>query len=75
MQTKLDIADDVLAAAKGIAVEQGKTVGAVLTELARATLLDRGLTTTRNGVPLLKGRRPNALVTLKIVNELHDEGP
>jgi hypothetical protein len=50
MQTTLDIADDVLAAAKVIAGQQGKTVGAVLTALARASLLDRGLMIARNGV-------------------------
>ena len=75
MQTTLDIADDVLAAVKVIAGQQGKTVGAVLTELARATLFDRGLMTARNGVPLLKVRRPKAVVTLKIVNKLRDEAP
>ena len=75
MRTTLDIADDVLAAAKTIATEQGKTVGVVLTELARVVLLDRGLLTTRNGVPLLKVRRPNAVVTLKMVNKLRDETP
>jgi hypothetical protein len=73
MQTTLEIADDVLAATKVIATKQGKTVGAVLTELARATLLDRGLMTTRNGVPLLKARRRNAVVTLKMVDKLRDE--
>ena len=39
MRTTLDIADDVLAAAKTIATEQGKTVGVVLTELAKSFCL------------------------------------
>jgi hypothetical protein len=75
VETTLDIAGDVLAAVKAIARQQGKTVGAVLTELARAALLDRGLMTARSGVPLLKIQRPKAVVTLKIVNKLRDEAP
>ena len=38
MRTTLDIADDVLAAAKAIGKEQGKSAGVVLSELARAGL-------------------------------------
>lgn len=36
MRTTLDIADDVLAAAKAIAKERGRTAGVVLSEFARA---------------------------------------
>jgi hypothetical protein len=73
MRTTLDIADDVLAAAK--TTEQGKTVGVVFDGTRESRfLLDRGLLTTRNGVPLLKVRRRNAVVTLKMVNN-RDETP
>lgn len=75
MRTTLDIADDVLAAVKVIAEQQGKTVGAVLTELARGALLDRGLMTTRNGVPLSSGSTSESGRHAEIVNKLRDEAP
>ena len=73
MQTTLDIADDVLAAAKAIAGEQRKTLGAVISELVRAGLRNSVSVATRNGVPLLARREIGAPVTLEIVNELRDE--
>lgn len=75
MRTTLDIADDVLQAAKELAEVRGLTAGQVLSELAR-----KGLETpepklrVRNGVPLLRSRGPGSpRVTMKLVNELRDE--
>ena len=75
MRTTLAIDDDVLAAAKSIARHRGKTLGEVLSDLARQSLRPIGERTERNGVPLLPVRDPNALVTLDIVNALRDELP
>jgi hypothetical protein len=75
MRTTLAIDDDVLAAAKSIARHRGKTVGEVLSDLARKSLHPTGDRTERNGVPLLPVRDPNALVTLDFVNALRDELP
>lgn len=76
MRTTLSIDDDVLAAAKGLAARQQKTVGEVISALARQALRPptaRG--ETRNGIPLLPVR-PDALpVTPELVNQLRDELP
>jgi hypothetical protein len=75
MRTTLDIADDVLAAAKAIAREQGRTAGAVVSELARSGLRKPVRVGSRNGVPVLKVKNPEARVTLEMVNALRDEAP
>jgi hypothetical protein len=76
VRTTLDVADDVLQAARELAAARGQTIGAVLSDLARRGLAgpqSRG--TTRNGVPLLPRRRPDApRPTMQRVNELRDEG-
>ena len=76
MSTALPIADDVLAAAEKIAHSEGKSVGDVVSELARRALrAKRQPATSRNGVPLLPISNPDAVVTLEIVNALRDEEP
>lgn len=75
MRTTLDIADDVLAAAKAIAREQGKSAGAVVSELARNGLRRPIRVGSRNGVPILKVKNPETRVTLDTVNTLRDEAP
>ncbi len=75
MRTTLAIDDDVLNAARAIAAHQDRTVGEVLSELARQALQKRPTTTRfRNGVPLLPDR-PGPMVTLEDVNALRDELP
>lgn len=75
MRTTLDIDVDVLQAAKELADMQGRTIGQVLSELARKGLAPKKPSVrVRNGVPLLPPRRPGApLLTMKFVNELRDE--
>lgn len=73
MRTTLDIADDVLAAAKAIAKEQGKTAGEIVSELARMGLKRPFQSGVRNGVPLLSVKDPTARITLEMVNALRDE--
>lgn len=75
MRTTLDIADDVLTAAKAIAREQRKTTGEVVSDLARAALKKKVRLGSRDGVPLLKIRNPEVRVTLELVNALRDETP
>ena len=74
MRTTLAIDDDVLAAAKAIAEQKNQTLGQVVSELARKSLRPPAASKERNGVPLLPVR-PNARVTLEIVNALRDELP
>ena len=62
MRATLDIADDMLAAGKAIAREQGKTAGAVVSELARAGLRRPIRLGSRNGAPVLKVKNPAARV-------------
>lgn len=76
MRTTLSIDDDVLAAAKGMAERQRRSVGDVISELARSALRT-GATAkrTRNGVPLLPRRKPTTPVTPELVRQLRDELP
>ena len=77
MRTTLAIDDDVLAAAKAMAERERKTLGEVISELARQgmgrTRVARAA--VRNGVPLLASRKAGAPVTLELVNQLRDELP
>lgn len=74
MRTTLAIDDDVLSAARHLAEREGKSVGELISQLARRGLersSPRGA--ERNGIPLLpkaKGAQP---VTLEQVNRLRDE--
>jgi hypothetical protein len=71
----LTIDDDVLLVAKAIASQQRRSLGEVVSELARRSLRRPKAPTRRNGVPLLPLRDERALVTLEIVNALRDETP
>jgi hypothetical protein len=74
MRTTLSIDDDVLNAAKEMAAAQDKTVGEVISSLAR-----RGLNPlesrrrTRNGVSLLPVRAGTPRVTSELVHQLREE--
>jgi hypothetical protein len=75
VRTTLDVADDVLQAARELAAVRGETIGAVISDLARRGLAGpSSRATTRNGVPLLPRRRPGApRPTMRLVNDLRDE--
>jgi len=75
MRTTLAIDDDVLTAAKAIAQQQRKSVGEVVSELARRALRRPRAPASRNGIPLLPVNDPQAVVTLETVNALRDELP
>ena len=78
MRTTLDIADDVLQAAKERARRENKTAGEVISELARAALI-----APAPGAPQVSERRAvygirpfprrgNAVVTNELVNKLRE---
>lgn len=77
MRTTLAIDDDVLAAAKHLAEREKKSLGEVISALARQGLSrgTRGARSERNGVPLLPSRKDAVPVTLELVNQLRDEQP
>jgi hypothetical protein len=75
MRTTLAIDDDVLGAAKAMARRQRRTVGDVISELARQALAPHATRDrVRNGILLLP-RREGAPVTLELDNELREEDP
>jgi hypothetical protein len=74
MRTTLDIDDDVLQAARELAENRRKTIGQVITDLARQALAPSGRRAVRNGVPLLARRRGGSpKPTMDLVNRLRDE--
>ena len=74
MRTTLDIDDDVLNAAKELAIAQRSTAGRVISDLVRKALRPTGTARVRNGVPLLP-RRPESAPrpTMQLVNNLRDD--
>lgn len=74
MRTTLAIDDDVLIAAKAVAQQSNRTIGEVVSDLARRALRPPMAPMARNGIPLLPVKAPGVLVTLDIVNALRDEG-
>ena len=78
MRTTLAIDDDVLLAARHLAERHGRSMGEVISTLARQGLqgdAPRKAETVRNGVPLLQRRKSSLAVTLDLVNQLRDEQP
>ena len=74
MRTTLAIDDDVLAAAKELATTEHKSVGEVISALARRALRppETGLK-TRNGVPLLAVNPNGPRVTSELVHQLRED--
>ena len=75
MRTTLDIEDDVLLAAKELAQQRRRSVGGVISDLARQALTPKSAVEERNGIPLFPRRPDSGLVTTELVNELRDEAP
>lgn len=74
MRTTLAIDDDVLEAAKAIASQSHRTVGDVISDLARRALRRPDQPRERNGIPLLPACA-GVVVTQAAVNALRDELP
>lgn len=76
MRTTVTIDDDVFAAAKELAARERKSIGEVLSSLAREALRPEKQTRRkRNGIPLLPVRPDAKPVTLELVNQLRDDLP
>lgn len=75
MGTHVTIDDDVVIAAKALAREQHRSVGEVVSDLARRSLPAEQRIIYRNGIPLLPARNAGAKVTLEMVNALRDAEP
>jgi hypothetical protein len=74
MRTTLAIDDDVLAAAKEMAASGKKSVGEVISSLARQALRPNSPSgVMRNGIPLLPVRPGAPRVTSELVRQLQDE--
>jgi hypothetical protein len=73
VRTTLDIEDDVLQAAKELAANRKRTLGAVVSELLRAALEPAAAGETRNGMRLLPKRATGPKPTLELVNKLRDD--
>jgi hypothetical protein len=77
MRTTLSIDDDILAIAKQLAKRDSKTVGEVVSALARQGLAQAipAAREERNGVLLLPTHCGATTVTSDLVNQLRDERP
>jgi hypothetical protein len=76
MRTTLTVDDDVLSAVRKMAVAQNKTVGEVISSLARHGLNSvASRRQTRSGVPLLQLRPGTSRVTSDLVHELREDLP
>jgi hypothetical protein len=74
MRTTLSIDDDILDAARELAARQQKSIGEVVSELARQALRPAASgSATPGGVPLLPVRADATPVTLEMVNRLRDD--
>jgi hypothetical protein len=74
MRTTLAIDDDVLAAAKEMAAMEHKSVGEVISTLARSGMRPINIKRRmRNGIPLLAVRPGAPRVTSELVRQLQEE--
>ena len=76
MRTTLTIDEDVLRAAKELAQIENKSVGEVISALARSALSpEESKVKTRNGVPLLRVRKGSSRVTSELIHQLREQLP
>lgn len=75
MRTTLTLDDDILSAARAISQRERKTIGQVVSDLARKSLNDRPKLKTRNGIPVLDRKSRGVSITLEFGNRLRDETP
>ena len=77
MRTTLAFDDDVLLAARSLARQRGITLGAVISDLAgaslRSTASKNSVQQQRSRLPLLPIKDAGAVVDLQLVNQLRDE--
>ncbi|MFT4178709.1 MAG: hypothetical protein QM612_04495 [Thermomonas sp.] len=76
MRTTLQLDEDVLAAARALAARQGRTLGEVVSELARKGLAPAvAAPRHRNGIRLMPVRADARPTTPQEINQLRDEYP
>ena len=75
MRTTISIDEDVLMAARAIATQQRRSIGEVISDLARRSLDRPPSQGERNGISLLSPRPDSPPITLDLVNRLRDETP
>lgn len=76
MRTTLSIDDDILAAARALAEAQQRSLGEVISDLARKGLAPRQAAPAyRNGIRLMPVQPGATSATLALVNRLRDESP
>lgn len=75
MRTTLALDDDIALAAKAIAEREHRTIGQVVSDLARKGLArSHQRPKMRNGIPLLvRDSAPEEPITLQLVNLLRDD--
>jgi hypothetical protein len=77
MRTTLDIANDVLQAAKELARRENKTTGEVISELARSALTAAPAPRTAKEPKAIYGLRPfpsrGGLVTNELIDKLRED--
>ena len=73
MRTTLDIDDHVLAVARTLSREQGRSLGSIVSDLARRGLADRHSTSASTGLPTFDVRPDAHPITAEMVREAMDE--
>lgn len=76
MRTTLSLDEDVLTAARALAAQQGRSLGEVISELARKGLAPPAAAPQyRNGIRLMPVRPDARPIPLEEVNQLRDDYP
>jgi hypothetical protein len=73
MRTTLDLDDEVLAAARRIAADRSRSIGQVISELARRGLQTRPRISSRRGFPVFQVAKDAPPLTLEDVRRDEDE--
>jgi hypothetical protein len=73
MRTTIDIDDDVLQAARSLAAAESRSIGKVLSDLARRGLAPTKPTKSRSGFPVFEVSRDAPPITLDMVRDALDD--
>jgi hypothetical protein len=73
MRTTLELDDDLLTTARQLARQQGVTIGQLISQLARQSLVARAPLKVRNGALLFVPKTGASKPDLRVVNQLRDE--
>ena len=73
MRTTLSLDDDILSAAKVLAAEQGKSIGAVVSDLARRALRPDVPMRGQSGIPTFSVSRDAPVLTSEMVRAARDD--